>query len=70
MTVVLIEMSVLAGAYGDYYRLLTPGHYEVTASHPGYFPVSRVVTVPHHQNSALVLNFRLEVNFRRRKFLM
>ncbi|KAL4706500.1 hypothetical protein ACJJTC_015698 [Scirpophaga incertulas] len=55
-----IRHDVTTGAYGDYYRLLTPGHYEVTASHPGYFPVSRVVTVPHYQQYALVLNFRLE----------
>ncbi|KAG6446457.1 carboxypeptidase E [Manduca sexta] len=55
-----IRHDVTTGPYGDYYRLLTPGHYEVTASHPGYFPVSRVVTVPHHQTSAHVLNFRLE----------
>ncbi|KAJ0179858.1 hypothetical protein K1T71_004449 [Dendrolimus kikuchii] len=55
-----IRHDVTTGAYGDYYRLLTPGHYEVTASHPGYFPVSRVVTVPRHQTSAHILNFRLE----------
>ncbi|KAL0892130.1 hypothetical protein ABMA27_015331 [Loxostege sticticalis] len=55
-----IRHDVTTGAYGDYYRLLTPGHYEVTASHPGYFPVSRVVTVPENQTSAHVLNFRLE----------
>lgn len=55
-----IRHDVTTGAYGDYHRLLTPGHYEVTASHPGYFPVSRIVTVPKHQTSARVLNFRLE----------
>ncbi|XP_060801055.1 carboxypeptidase E-like [Amyelois transitella] len=55
-----IRHDVTTGVFGDYYRLLTPGHYEVTAHHPGYFPVSRVVTVPHYQNSAVVLNFRLE----------
>lgn len=50
------------GAYGDYYRLLTPGHYELTASHPGYFPVQRVVTVPHSRHTpATLLNFKLEV---------
>lgn len=59
----LFSFSVLsAGLYGDYYRLLTPGHYELTASHPGYFPVSRVVTVPRHQTSATIINFRLEVS--------
>ncbi|CAK1553699.1 unnamed protein product [Leptosia nina] len=55
-----IRHDVTTAAYGDYYRLLTPGHYEVTASHPGYFPVSRVVTVPHHQTVAKILNFKLE----------
>ncbi|CAH0699986.1 unnamed protein product [Spodoptera exigua] len=55
-----IRHDVTTGAYGDYYRLLTPGHYEVTASHPGYFPVSRVATVPRHQSSAHILNFKLE----------
>lgn len=51
-----------AGPFGDYYRLLTPGHYEVTASFPGYFPVSRVVTVPPYQTSALIVDFKLEVS--------
>ncbi|CAG9560514.1 unnamed protein product [Danaus chrysippus] len=55
-----IRHDITSGIYGDYYRLLTPGHYEVTASHPGYFPVSRVVTVPTHQTSARILNFKLE----------
>lgn len=55
-----IRHDVTTGLYGDYYRLLTPGHYELTASHSGYFPVSRVVTVPRHQTSATVINFRLE----------
>lgn len=55
-----IRHDVTTGAYGDYYRLLTPGHYEVTASHPGYFPVSRVATVPRHQTAAHILNFKLE----------
>ncbi|CAH4018089.1 carboxypeptidase E-like [Pieris brassicae] len=55
-----IRHDITTGDYGDYYRLLTPGHYEVTAIHPGYFPVSRVVTVPHHQTAARILNFKLE----------
>ncbi|GBP04303.1 Carboxypeptidase E [Eumeta japonica] len=53
--------DVTTGLYGDYYRLLTPGHYEVTASHPGYFPISRIATVPYgQQTSAVILNFELE----------
>lgn len=55
-----IRHDVTTGAYGDYYRLLTPGHYEVTASHPRYFPVSRVATVPRHQSFAHIVNFKLE----------
>ncbi|XP_061710240.1 carboxypeptidase E-like [Cydia pomonella] len=55
-----IRHDVTTGAFGDYYRLLTPGHYEITASHPGYFSVSRVATVPHNQNQAHILNFKLE----------
>ncbi|CAH0728768.1 unnamed protein product, partial [Brenthis ino] len=55
-----IRHDITTGSYGDYYRLLTPGHYEVTASHPGYFPVSRIVTVPKHQTSARIVNFKLE----------
>lgn len=58
---VLQNLTFILGVFGDYYRLLTPGHYEVTASHAGYFPVSRAITVPHYQNTAIVLNFRLEV---------
>ncbi|CAH2107285.1 unnamed protein product [Euphydryas editha] len=55
-----IRHDVTTGVYGDYYRLLTPGRYEVTASHPGYLPVSRIVTVPQHQTTARILNFNLE----------
>ncbi|XP_041976739.1 carboxypeptidase E-like [Aricia agestis] len=55
-----IRHDITTGALGDFYRLLTPGHYEVTASHPNYFPVAKVVTVPHDQTAAVVLNFKLE----------
>ncbi|XP_072940410.1 carboxypeptidase E-like [Epargyreus clarus] len=55
-----IRHDVTTGVYGDYYRLLTPGHYEVTARREGYFPAARVVTVPPHQRAARVLNFKLE----------
>ncbi|KAJ2947032.1 hypothetical protein O0L34_g16377 [Tuta absoluta] len=55
-----IRHDITTGPYGDYYRLLTPGHYEVTASHPAYFPISRVVSVPHRQTVATILNFKLE----------
>ncbi|KAG7299519.1 hypothetical protein JYU34_016482 [Plutella xylostella] len=56
-----IRHDVTTGIYGDYYRLLTPGHYEVTASRPGYFPVSRVITVANSRHTpAILLNFKLE----------
>lgn len=55
-----IRHDVTSGIYGNYYRLLTPGDYEITASHPGYFPVSKVVNVPTSQTHAVVLNFILE----------
>ncbi|XP_049866159.1 carboxypeptidase E-like [Pectinophora gossypiella] len=55
-----IRHDVTTGPFGDYYRLLTPGHYEITASFPGYFPVSRVVTVPEYQTVANIVNFKLE----------
>ncbi len=51
---------------GDYFRLLSPGEYEVTASHPAHESRTRRVTVPHSTTdagtgalSALVLNFTL-----------
>ncbi|XP_026328536.1 carboxypeptidase E-like isoform X4 [Hyposmocoma kahamanoa] len=55
-----IRHDITTGPFGDYYRLLTPGHYEVTASFPGYFPISRVITVPPYQMSALIVDFKLE----------
>lgn len=33
---------------GDYYRLLTPGEYEVFVSHEGYSPEKHYVTVTEH----------------------
>ena len=41
---------------------MTPGQYEVTASHPDYLPVSKLVKVknPKHQE-ALIVNFMLPV---------
>ncbi|XP_013178158.1 PREDICTED: carboxypeptidase E-like [Papilio xuthus] len=55
-----IRHDVTTGVYGDYYRLLTPGRYEVTANHPGHYPAQRIVTVPQRQSSARILNFKLE----------
>ncbi|CAK1604257.1 unnamed protein product [Parnassius mnemosyne] len=55
-----IRHDVTTGTYGDYYRLLTPGRYEVTASHVGHYPAQRIVTVPQRQSAARILNFKLE----------
>lgn len=45
---------------GDYYRLLTPGEYEVMADQEGYQPQTQRVTVTesHHQ-PAQRLDFKL-----------
>ncbi|CAH2075338.1 unnamed protein product, partial [Iphiclides podalirius] len=55
-----IRHDVTTGMYGDYYRLLTPGQYELTASHVGHYPAQRQVTVPKRQYTAQVVNFKLQ----------
>jgi len=46
---------------GDYWRLLTPGDYVVTAVHPGYLPATQKVTVPNpHHEEAKRVDFWLE----------
>lgn len=37
---------------GDYYRLLTPGQYKVTAYRDGYLPHSRLITVVNEPYTA------------------
>ncbi|XP_018017205.1 carboxypeptidase E-like [Hyalella azteca] len=53
--------DVTTAAAGDYWRLLTPGTYEVTASAEGYLPLTHVVTVanPRHAGAALRCDFAL-----------
>ncbi|XP_015671871.2 probable phospholipid-transporting ATPase IF, partial [Protobothrops mucrosquamatus] len=43
---------------GDYWRLLNPGEYEVTAAAEGYHPVTRTCHVSY-ENSATLCDFRL-----------
>jgi len=49
-------------AHGDYYRLLTPGSYVITASAPGYESMSATVAIPHDQAQQLVVDFTLQSN--------
>ena len=54
---------VIAVHDGDYWRLLTPGEYEVTASSDGYEPSTKLVEVNmnHEEHKeAPVLKFSLE----------
>lgn len=45
---------------GDYWRLLTPGHYEITVSADGYEPQSqRVIVAAHPHEEAQTLDFWL-----------
>ncbi|VVC87334.1 unnamed protein product [Leptidea sinapis] len=52
-----ISHSVKSAADGDYWRLLMPGRYNVTASKDGYESVTEQVTVP--ANGSVSLNFTL-----------
>ena len=49
--------NITTSHFGDYWRLLMPGSYELTASANGYLPLTRTVTVS--ANEAIQLNFTL-----------
>ncbi|XP_071353378.1 carboxypeptidase D [Trachinotus anak] len=53
-----IRHNLTTGKYGDYYRLLLPGTYNVTAVAPGYTPVT-VHSVQVMEDKATELNFTL-----------
>lgn len=53
-----INHNVSTGSFGDYYRLLLPGSYNITASLPGYVPMT-VGSVQVVDGTATELNFTL-----------
>jgi len=60
ITVTEINHPVKADpANGDYYRLLAPGTYHISASATGYNTESTVVVIPPGQTDQLVQNFAL-----------
>ena len=58
LSVKRIDHDVLAGPYGDYWRLLVPGRYVLTAHALGYASQSKVVTVPDCADG-IVVDFSL-----------
>ncbi|XP_071439885.1 carboxypeptidase E-like [Hetaerina americana] len=57
-----IEHDITSVHGGDYYRLLTPGDYEITAVSPGYSPQTRRVKVREHgeKSEAMLIDFWLQ----------
>ncbi|XP_072318667.1 carboxypeptidase D isoform X1 [Eucyclogobius newberryi] len=53
-----IHHSITTGMYGDYYRLLLPGTYNITATAPGYISMT-VPSVQVSEGKATELNFTL-----------
>lgn len=53
-----IRHNLTTGTYGDYYRLLLPGTYNITAMAPGYISVT-VQSVQISEGKATELNFTL-----------
>ncbi|XP_042604190.1 carboxypeptidase D, b isoform X2 [Cyprinus carpio] len=53
------DHNITTWMFGDYYRLLLPGTYDITASSPGYLS-NTVKNVPVIEGKATLLNFTLE----------
>uniref|UniRef100_A0AAQ4NXP9 Carboxypeptidase D, a n=1 Tax=Gasterosteus aculeatus aculeatus TaxID=481459 RepID=A0AAQ4NXP9_GASAC len=58
IVVTSIHHNLTTGKYGEYYRLLLPGTYNITAAAPGYAPMT-VLGVAVVEGTATELNFTL-----------
>uniref|UniRef100_A0A914WXU1 Peptidase M14 carboxypeptidase A domain-containing protein n=1 Tax=Plectus sambesii TaxID=2011161 RepID=A0A914WXU1_9BILA len=58
-----ISKTVVSAADGDYWRLLVPGQYEITVSHPDYQPTMQTVRVT--DGWATPLNYSLKARTKR-----